>query len=192
MPTLTDGVVLLNGPRLADVAAMVAGEDEEQARRFGWWPARSTEQHGRTAVERWRHQWRADGSTRAFAVREARNGAFVGGCEIRLGEAGVAEMSYWVVAAFRRRGYATRAARLASEYAFDELGVGLLELHIAADNTGSRGVARGAGFSHDPTGRPRVGDLSEEDVLYSRRAPPPGPKPVARTARDPGRPPAHR
>ena len=171
VPTLTDGIVLLDGYEQADVAAMVAGEDEEQRRRFGWWPARSTDQEGRAAVERWQHEWRTGGSTRAFAVREVRTGTFVGGCEIRLGEAGVAAMSYWTFPAHRRRGYATRSVRLAVNYAFEELGVQLLELHIAADNAGSRGVARRAGFTHDSEARPKVGKLSNDEILYSRRCP---------------------
>ncbi len=172
VPRLTDGVVLLDRPRLADVAAMVAGEDEEHARRFGWWPARSTEQTGRAAVERWQDEWRQGGPTRAFAIREARSGAYVGGCEIRLGEAGAAAMSYWLVRGRRRHGYASRAVRLASDYAFDELGVTLLELHIAADNAGSRGVARRAGFEHHAEPRPEVGQLAADEVLYARARPP--------------------
>ncbi len=120
------------------------------------------------AVERWQEEWRRGGPTRAFAVREVRTGAFIGGCEIRLGEAGVAAMSYWVIASQRRRGYATRAVRLASDYAFEELDLRLLELHIAADNAGSRGVARRAGFHHDPDAQPNLGRLANDEVLYSR------------------------
>lgn len=43
-PTLTDGVVVLTGHTSADVARHLSGEDEETARRFGWWPRHSTEQ----------------------------------------------------------------------------------------------------------------------------------------------------
>ena len=39
-PVLTDGVVRLNGFSLRDAAAHLAGEDDEQARRFGWYPNR--------------------------------------------------------------------------------------------------------------------------------------------------------
>ena len=37
--TLTDGVVLLDRFTADDMDAHLAGEDEEQARRFGWWPS---------------------------------------------------------------------------------------------------------------------------------------------------------
>ena len=167
-PSLTDGVVVLDGYVLADVEAMVAGEDEEHARRFGWFPARSTEETGRAAIERWQEQWRTDGSTRAFAVRENATGTFIGGCEIRISEAGVAAMSYWIFAFARRRGYATRAVALACDYAVARLEIKLIELHIAADNTASRGVARHAGFYQDP-GPARHGELAADEVLYSRR-----------------------
>ena len=39
---MTDGVGVLNGFTLDDAEAHLAGEDEEQARRFGWYPARLT------------------------------------------------------------------------------------------------------------------------------------------------------
>lgn len=167
IPTLTDGVIRLDGHTPSDIDAMVAGEDEEHARRFGWFPERSTEETGRAAIERWEQQWRARGSTRAFATREHASGTLVGGCEIRLAEHGVAAMSYWVFASHRRRGYATRALRLACDFAFAELGVRHLELHIAATNTASRRVAQRAGFGEDP-GPARLGAPAPDEVLYSR------------------------
>ena len=41
-PSLTDGVVLVDALTAADAEAHWAGEDEEQARRFGWYPERSS------------------------------------------------------------------------------------------------------------------------------------------------------
>ena len=43
IPTLTDDVIILNGYTDDDIADHLAGEDEETARRFGWWPQKSTE-----------------------------------------------------------------------------------------------------------------------------------------------------
>jgi len=43
IPELHDGVVALTRYTGNDAAAHLAGEDEETARRFGWWPATSTE-----------------------------------------------------------------------------------------------------------------------------------------------------
>jgi hypothetical protein len=44
VPELRSDRILLNAHTDEDVAAHVAGEDEETARRFGWWPRHSTEQ----------------------------------------------------------------------------------------------------------------------------------------------------
>jgi RimJ/RimL family protein N-acetyltransferase len=170
-PRLTDGVVVLDAFTLDDVAAHVAGEDEEQARRFGWHPARSTEETARAAILRWQEEWRVDGRTRAFAVRS--EGELVGGCELRLCDHGIAEMSYWVFPLHRGRGLASRAVRLACAYAFSELGIARMELYAQPDNHASRGVARSAGFTEEGTLRSRELTIAGERrdmVLYARLA----------------------
>jgi len=60
-------------------------------------------------------------------------------------------MSYWTFATYRRRGFATRAVRLAAGYGFDTLHVTQIELQIEPDNVASRGVARCAGFTEAGT-----------------------------------------
>ncbi len=49
-PSLSDGTIVLDAFRFDDIAAHLAGEDEEHARRFGWHPARSTEETVRNAT----------------------------------------------------------------------------------------------------------------------------------------------
>jgi len=49
VPELRNDGVVLNAHDDGEVAAHVAGEDEETARRFGWWPAYSTEETVRAA-----------------------------------------------------------------------------------------------------------------------------------------------
>jgi hypothetical protein len=49
VPELRGDRILLNAHADEDAAAHAAGEDEETARRFGWWPARSTEETVRAA-----------------------------------------------------------------------------------------------------------------------------------------------
>jgi RimJ/RimL family protein N-acetyltransferase len=148
-PTLDDGVIVLNAFTLDDVDAHLAGEDDEQARRFGWYPARSTLETVRDSIIRWEGDWRTDGPTRAFALRLASTGELAGGCELRLQYPGLAHMSYGVFPQHRRRGFASRGVRLLSAYAFASLGVTRLELHVAADNVASRGVAHRAGFTEE-------------------------------------------
>ncbi len=169
-PSLTDGVVMLNAFTLDDAAAHLAGEDEEQARRFGWYPARSTLESVRAAILRWQEAWRSGGPTRAFAAREAATGTLVGGCELRRKDDQIAHMSYWVFPPYRGRGFASRAARLVCAFAFGELGVERVELYVEADNLASRGVARKAGFVEEGVLRrqARIGAERRDMVLYSR------------------------
>ena len=174
--TLSDGVVVLDRFRLDDAQAQLAGEDEEHARRFGWYPARSTLETVRTAILGWQEQWRTGGPTRAFAVRDAHTGELMGGCEVRLRGGGLARMSYWTFPAHRGRGLASRAVCLACSYAFRELGVKRMDLHIAADNVASRGVARRAGFTEEnlvPPEGEEVGEAKAPMLRYNRIAPQP-------------------
>ena len=69
-PTLTDGVVQLDQFGAGDVDGHLANEDEEMARRFGWWPKRSTADNVRAAFDDWAESWASGGAIRAFAVRD--------------------------------------------------------------------------------------------------------------------------
>ncbi len=122
-PAIQDGVVLLDGYTMSDIEDHLAGEDDEHARRFGWYPNRSTTESVEATVERWGQSWLDQGPVRAFAARRLVDEQLVGGVELRLRDESVAEISYWVAAAFRRRGYAVRAIRLVCTYAVAELGV---------------------------------------------------------------------
>jgi RimJ/RimL family protein N-acetyltransferase len=154
-PTLADGVVILNAFTPADIRAQVEGEDEEQARRFGWYPERSTEETARTAFEQWERDWADSGATRAFAVRDAETGRLIGGCQVRLREKRMAELSYWTFAPHRRRGFARRAVVLACRFAFDCLGVDRIEAYVEPDNLASRKVAEKVGFREEGLVRKR-------------------------------------
>ena len=169
-PTLTDGLVILDALTLDDVEAHLGGEDEEQARRFGWYPARSSIATVTAAIERWQEQWWTDGDTRTFATRDAATLVLVGGCQLRLRADEIAEASYWTYPAFRGRGYATRALRLLCEYGFSALGVERLELYLEPDNEASRAVARGAGFREEGLlrARERLGKERRYMLLYAR------------------------
>lgn len=171
-PTLTDGVVHLGEFGPDDVDAHLANEDEEMARRFGWWPKRSTAHDVRAAFERWAESWAYGGPIRVFAVRHVATATLVGSCELRLEEDQVARASYSVGRHARRHGFASRALRLATQWAFDCLGVARIELYIEPDNVASRGVARRCGFVEEGVlrGRLRIGDVRRDALLYARLA----------------------
>jgi len=145
LPALHDGVVVLNQHTDDDIAAHLAGEDEETARRFGWWPKTSTPATVRDTFARWAHDWETGGPTRAFATREQATGQLVGGCELRIKPGRPANISYWTNATGRGHGYATRSLTLLLGYA-QSIGITDAEAHIATDNQPSRRVAEKAGF----------------------------------------------
>jgi RimJ/RimL family protein N-acetyltransferase len=155
VPTLQDGVIILNGYTDDDIAAHVAGEDEETARRFGWWPEKSTEASVRKAFAGWARSWETGGPVRTFAARDAATGRLLGGCELRVQADESAHVSYWTSSSERRRNYATRALRLLLEYA-RSIGITRLESHVADDNVASRRVSEKAGL------RP-AGAFTDED-----------------------------
>src|SRR5271156_4643835 len=146
VPELRNDGIVLNAHNNSEVAAHVAGEDEETARRFGWWPAYSTEQTVQAAYANWARNWQDDGPVRAFAARDPGSGALVGGCELRIGPDATGEVSYWTHAGKRGRGYARNALALLVGYAAS-IGITRLEAHVAADNHASRRVAEAAGFT---------------------------------------------
>ena len=145
VPVLHDGVIILNGYADADAAAHAAGEDDETARRFGWWPEKTTEAGALNAFANWARNWETGGPERTFAARDAVTGRLVGGCELRVQPDGSGNVSYWTASSERRHGYATRALALLLQYA-QSIGVTRLESHVAVDNVGSRRVSEKNGF----------------------------------------------
>jgi RimJ/RimL family protein N-acetyltransferase len=96
----------------------------------------------------------------------------VGSCELRLEDDQLARASYSVGPHARRRGFASRALRLATQWAFDRLGVARIELYIESDNVASRGVARRCNFLEEGVlrGRLRIDDARRDALLYARLA----------------------
>jgi RimJ/RimL family protein N-acetyltransferase len=170
VPDLRGDRIMLNAHADGDVAAHVAGEDEETARRFGWWPARSTEQTVRAAYADWARNWRDDGPVRAFAARDPDTGALVGGCELRIQPDGTAEVAYWTHASQRGQGHARNGLALLLSYAAS-IGITRLEALVSTGNRASQRVAEAAGFR-------RAGTFTDEDgtemIRYARDRVKPG------------------
>ena len=90
---------------------------------------------------------RSDGTREAFAI-EDENGGFLG---LALApqidrETHTVELGYIVAPEARGRGVATEGLRLATEWAFAELGAERVELLIAVDNPASKVVAGRCGY----------------------------------------------
>jgi RimJ/RimL family protein N-acetyltransferase len=88
-------------------------------------------------------------------------------------------IGYWVAAAARGQGLATRAVRLAVDWGYSTLGLRRIELFHAVDNPASCAVARAAGFTQEGILRAsyRYGDgqLHDEHAHARLAEDPPGP-----------------
>ena len=78
-------------------------------------------------------------------------------------------MGYWVRSTHAGRGIATTAARLASGYAFANLGLARIEIVALPDNVASRRVAEklGARFECIARNRLQFGDETRDAAMYS-------------------------
>ncbi|MFB7100875.1 GNAT family N-acetyltransferase [Streptomyces hydrogenans] len=143
-------------------------EREDAAALVGIWRDPALRRWTSTAVEdeadavRWvREQERGwtSGERFGFAVLEGRAdpgsaGAVVGNVVLKGAVAGAAsaEVGYWTAAHARGRGVASRSLEAMTRWAFDTFGgdgLQRLDLLHQADNVGSCGVARKAGYAFD-------------------------------------------
>ncbi|HWA59809.1 MAG TPA: GNAT family N-acetyltransferase, partial [Caulobacteraceae bacterium] len=105
----------------------------------------------RAAMARWIAAREAGGPMIAYALR-APGGALAGGCEVRLVEPRVANVSYWTYAGFRGGGLARRALSLLCRATFAAAPeLERIEAHVDRDNWPSRRTAENAGFTEAGT-----------------------------------------
>jgi RimJ/RimL family protein N-acetyltransferase len=139
-----DDVVLLRGLSMDDVDAWLAGEDDEQLRWFEF-PGPATRARVERAIAAWQESWVQSGAVRQWGVCTRPANELAGGVEIRdLGD-GRVNLSYVIFPPYRRRGLATRASRLALEYAERVVGASSAVIKILDGNEASLGVARNLG-----------------------------------------------
>jgi RimJ/RimL family protein N-acetyltransferase len=147
-PELTDGVVRLRPLTADDAAEWLAGEDEELIRGFES-PRPSTREDVIRAIEGWTESWRTSGPVRHWAICDIAGSSILGGVELRrLDGPDVnpdVNLSYVVFPPARRRGIATRAARLALDHAAAEMGARAAVIKVLEGNLASLGVARRLG-----------------------------------------------
>jgi RimJ/RimL family protein N-acetyltransferase len=139
-----DDVVLLQRLSMDDVDAWLSGEDDEQIRWFEF-PGPATRAHVERAMAAWQESWSRGGPVRHWGVRVRPAQDLAGGVELRdLGD-GRVNLSYVIFPPFRRRGLATRASRLALDYAAQVVGTSSAVIKILEGNVASLGVAKSLG-----------------------------------------------
>jgi carbonic anhydrase/acetyltransferase-like protein (isoleucine patch superfamily)/RimJ/RimL family protein N-acetyltransferase len=147
---LSDGVVTLRCLTRDDVAAHVAGEDEDQVRWLNE-GHRSEPSRVETWIAQNQHEWRTGGPRRHLGIRDAETDALVGNVEAHLAmpglEPGEVNVSYAVFPAWRGRGVAARAVRLLCDWVETLPDARTAVIRVDAENPHSHGVAVAAGFA---------------------------------------------
>lgn len=152
-------------PTLADDAIVVRAVTEEllddvheacqdpAIQRFTVVPSPYT----RADAEAWMEMSRRgfeQGTGAHMVVVDVEGGRLLGACGIGIDRGDLAgEIGYWVAPWARARGVATTAARLVCRWAFEELGLGRINLRTQVDNGASNAVATNLGFTLEGTMR---------------------------------------
>jgi len=181
---LTDGVVLLREPLAADGPAIIAGATTPDVIRYTVVPSPYGPEDLAAILRIAGDGW-AKSTDAVYAVCDAtRPDELLGliglhGVDLTGEPGGTAEIGYWMRLEGRGRGLMTRAVRLASAWAFDELGLAVLSWYALVGNEPSLRVAEAVGYRLEGTlrlgvkhrGRREdtwVGSLLPEDLAATR------------------------
>ena len=163
-PPLVDDAILLREWAVDDVPAIVAACRDPEIPRWTLVPTPYDDAMAREFVAQAEAAWR-HGSAH-FAVVARSSGDLVGSMTLWTVKPGVGEFGYWAVREARGRGYTTRALRLVSRWALDELGLARLQLGTLPGNVASERVAEKVGFRPEGTLRAYLEQRGERrDVL---------------------------
>ena len=168
----------------ADIDSVMTASSDPLIRQFTSMPD-AREDLALTWITAQPQLWR-DGVSVHFALRDGEgrvlgNAGFIGFEWVhRRGEVG-----YWVLPEFRRRGIASSALALVTQWAFDSLPLDRVDLYISPENRASTKVAERVGYECE--GRLRSfriyrGVRCDLDLYRQLRTPPPPPPPPPRVA----------
>ena len=150
-PPLADGVVVLRAWGPDDAAFVVGAMQDERVWRYS--PSLPVPYVEADAVA-WfatHEPVQASGHGIEFAVAAAGSGALLGAIGVKDvdSEQGTAEVGYWLAQQARGFGYMSRAVRLICRWAFDDLGLGRVQLTADPANVESQRVAERCGFQQE-------------------------------------------
>ena len=154
---LTDGVIALVPLGPADADDTLALRSLPEAIATSVPPVPPTREQVVRRCERAEAAWLA-GQRADFAIRDAATDAYAGeiGLYYEQPQTRQAMIGYDVAPAFRRRGYATRAARLVAAWGFEHVGLARLVAGTEPGNVASQRVLEAVGFVREGVERSRL------------------------------------
>jgi len=172
---LTDGVVQLRlpSPGAGDIAAINQYADDDQL-DGGWLPDIPLVPAERVVAD-WLDGWAGKHSHNgpAFVVTVPDEPRFIGVVGVAERDDGTVEMFYGTAPGWRGRGLASRATRLAAQWAARQPSVRTVEARIGEGDRASERVAVNAGFVLDETithSDPVAGETVEMRYIMNRPA----------------------
>jgi len=151
--------VTLRPWRESDVPAIVEACQDPEIPRWTSVPSPYTEQDARDFVA---HGVPGREYQLQLAIVDADSDELLGSIGLFTHDEGIGEVGYWMAAAARGRGAATRAVRLVVAWGFESYGYERIQLHTLPGNRASERVAEKAGFT-------REGVLRSYAVMKGRR-----------------------
>jgi ribosomal-protein-serine acetyltransferase len=170
---LTDGVVTLR-PLRADDAVSMYEAIRESLDDLKPWMSWAHDGYQQKETRDWitvaRARWN-DGGYFGFAIIDAQNDAFLGGCSLSHIHPlyRFCNLGYWIRSTRRGRGYAGRATLLAARFAIERLKLIRVEIVVAVGNEASLKVAEGIGAHREGIlhNRMVIGAEVRDAVMYS-------------------------
>jgi RimJ/RimL family protein N-acetyltransferase len=165
---LREAGLVVRLPRAGDVHVLAAALADPELREAGNLPNLGPEELLATLPHL--SALAASGRLMPVVVADATRGEILGGGALHHldAERAIVEIGYWVLPHARRRGVATRIARMLAEHAF-ALGVRRVEAYVNVGNDASDRVVRRAGFTREGVVRslPKPGGRRGDKTLYS-------------------------
>ncbi|WP_425330031.1 GNAT family N-acetyltransferase [Terrirubrum flagellatum] len=178
LPTVEGDGLFLRAPQSSDHAEWARLREESRAFLTPWeptWPENDLSRAAfRLRVRRVADDMRADAAY-AFLVTRASDGAILGGLtfsNVRRRVAQTGTLGYWVGAPHARRGYMTRAVRLALRFAFGTLALRRIEAACLPHNAASVRLLEKVGFTREGCAREylQIAGRWQDHLLYAMLA----------------------
>jgi RimJ/RimL family protein N-acetyltransferase len=172
VPDLRDDAVVLRRPEERDLDAIVTACQDPAIPRFTRVPSPYTRADAERFLAHNRAAWALGEKAPevSFLITKAASDQVLGTIGLKqFRDRGAGEVGYWLAADARGKGYVSRAARLVSRWALQDLGFERLELFTEPENEPSQRVAARCGFAKEGVLRSylKLKDRRSDVVMFS-------------------------